>query len=152
MKEIQLTKGMAAIVDISDYDNLSEYKWCFLSSGYAHRRSWPDDKVVLMHRQIMAAPKGVEVDHINGNKLDNRRENLRLSNRVQNARNREKCLNPKTSKYKGVFKKGKRWAASIKENYKNCHLGYFDTQEQVAAAYNEAAKIRFGEYACLNVL
>ena len=103
---------------------------------------------VYLHRYVSNAPKGLQVDHINGNRLDNRSANLRICTSGQNNRN----IGPKKGKYKGVHwtKNRKRWVAQITKNYKTESLGCFDTAEAAALAYNEAAKRLHGEYAYLN--
>lgn len=101
-----------------------------------------------IHRMVMNAPKGVEVDHINGNKMDNRKKNLRLCNRSENASNRKQIK----GRYKGVYrdKKRKCWVAQITFNYKCTTLGVFKTAKEAALAYNIKAKELHGEYAHLN--
>ena len=109
---------------------------------YGNRQKW---------RKLLNAPKNIEVDHINRNRKDNRLENLRFATRQQNIWNRGINKN-NTSGYKGVFwnKQSNRWAAKIWLNYKQIHLGLFDSKEDAALAYNIAAKEYFGEYACPN--
>lgn len=86
------------------------------------------------------------IDHINHLRDDNRISNLRLADASANAANM-----PARSKPKGVYKrKNGRFSASIGVNYRHIHLGVFDTEQQAAAAYNEAATRHFGEFACLN--
>lgn len=104
-----------------------------------------------MHREIMKCPKNLEVDHINGNGLDNRKENLRLVNTLQNTSNHTKQKNNKSG-FRGVSwdKIRNKWRTVIMINYKYIHLGYFQTKEQGAEAWNEAAKKYFGNYAKLN--
>ena len=97
------------------------------------------------HRYVIGAPKGLDVDHINGNPLDNRRCNLRLATRSQNMANTVK------KDYKGVYVVASgKYKAVITINYNQKHLGIFDTAEQAALAYNEAAKYYHGEFAKLN--
>ena len=105
-----------------------------------------------MHRQIMNAPKGTPIDHKDHNGLNNTRENLRLATISENARNCEKTKRPTSSKYKGVCwnKKSKKWQAHIHYNGISIHLGLFDSEEDAAKAYDEAAKIYHGEFAVLN--
>ena len=100
---------------------------------------------------IFPAPAGLVVDHINGNRMDNRRCNLRHCTNAENSRN---CQHRSgTSKYRGVYyaKQTKKWRASIMHNGKRFHLGYFATEEAAAEKWNEAAKAMFGEYVVLNV-
>jgi hypothetical protein len=160
MREIILTNGNKVLVDDEDYEKLSKLTWYFRKQGYAvGNLPSPENGVypkVLMHRYILNAPKGTQVDHINGNKLDNRRCNLRIANASKNKANCGIRSN-NTSGYKGVTKatgrrKNKPWTAQIKVNYKRIHLGYFETKESAALAYNEAALKYFGEFAKLNEL
>ena len=97
----------------------------------------------------MEAPKHLQVDHINGNKLDNRKENLRLCTNGSNNRNKLARTG-----FKGVHQAriSGKWIAQITKNYKVKHLGSFDTDTEAATAYNKAAKQLHGKYAQLNVL
>lgn len=108
-------------------------------------------KKEMLHRAIMKAKKGEQVDHINGNTLDNRKENLRICTHAENIRNRNQRKNSNT-KYKGVFKSGKKWGASIGYENERYYLGVFKTQEEAAIAYNKAALKYHGEFALLNTV
>lgn len=144
-KQISLNGRGFALVDASDYEWLSARKWCLLKSGYA-QATW-NSKRVYMHRIIMDAPKGTDVDHINGIYTDNRRANLRLCTRSQNKAN-QKVQKNSMSGYKGVFKKNKtRWGAVISRGGKKELLGSFASPEEAAAAYDIAAIRLFGEFA-----
>ena len=161
MKQIELTQGKFAIVDDEDYKYLNQWKWCFITAGYAQRvkhiSGSKKNRVlehILLHRVLMNCSKGQQVDHINGDGLDNRRENLRISTQAQNVRNKGFSKN-NTSGYKGVIfiksgTRSKRWTARLTYNYKPISLGYFDTSIEAAIAYNKAASIYFGEFARLN--
>lgn len=153
MKKIKLTKGQYALVDDDDFKYLNEVSWFYLEPGYAARSIRQGTKIIkqLMHRVIMNTPKGLEVDHINENKLDNRRQNLRNCLVRENRRNR-KSLRNNTSGYKGVcwYKKSKKWVAKISFNGKRYHLGYFDDIIKAAKAYNNAALKYHKEFAALN--
>src|SRR5687768_11145590 len=95
-KQISLTQGKFATVDDADFDHLNQWKWHFSHYGYARRTTssrFGRQKFIFMHREIMQAPDGMDVDHINCNKLDNRRQNLRLCTRADNLRNRNKQSN-----------------------------------------------------------
>lgn len=104
----------------------------------AHRLVW-----VLHHKEWPSS----FVDHINGNKLDNRIENLRVVSKSQNGMNRAKQQN-NTSGYVGVYfdKRGKRWRAQIKIQSKTKSLGSYKTKEEAAEVYDLAATLLFGEY------
>ena len=166
MKKIKLTQDQWALVDDEDYEMLTEHKW------YANRdkdkfyvmRNSPTDsngkqKTIFMHREITNAPKGKVVDHINGNPLDNRRENLRVCTNQENTMNRRKHRNNKSG-YKGVcyMKKkkymisehSKPWLAQIGHNQKNIFLGMYKAKEEAARAYDRKAVELFGEFAVLN--
>lgn len=143
-----------AIIDAEDYDLVKGYKW-YLCCGYAsttfHRkgksRTDKDRNVnMTMHRLLMGFPE-TQVDHINRNRLDNRRCNLRICTKTDNAHNVAKLNIPfPKSTYKGVGASGNKWVAML------CgfHLGSFITQEEAAQAYDKAARHYYGEYAFLN--
>lgn len=101
-----------------------------------------------MHRIVLDAPQGTLVDHKNGDRLDNRRCNLRLATRSQNAANTP----PKPGRLKGVFfdKARNLWQARIMVNWKERYIGRFLTQEEAARAYDLKAREYFGEFAALN--
>lgn len=105
-----------------------------------------------MHRLILGAPAGIGVDHRNGDGRDNRRLNLRLATRTQNAQNRSKNRDKTSSRYKSVYARRRKgpWYAQIRIRGRNKHLGVFETEEEAALAYNRAAVEYFGEYARLN--
>lgn len=142
-------------IDTENLPHIKQYNWNLNTSGYAIRtdRSNNKKKTVYMHREIMGSiPDGMIVDHINRNKLDNRRENLRICTTIQNAHNRKVPSNSITSKYKGVFYYGKDnlWSATITYNNKKMHLGRYEKETDAALAYDEAARKYYGEFAVLN--
>ena len=153
MKVIELTQYKFALVDDADYDALAAVKWCAQKDGhttYAVRNS--EGRTVLMHRVITAAPQGVQVDHINGDGLDNRRDNLRLCTHAENLRNQR--VKPHSSKYKGVYWDARdgKWQAQIRIDGRKKNLGYFTSELDAGRAYDEAAVKYFGEFARKNVL
>lgn len=151
---IVLSNGQIALVDAENYEELSQFNW-LCSDGYARRNVYIDrrhSQKVYMHRQILNAPKGLQVDHINGRTLDNRKENLRLCTNAENTRNQRKRNGRYSSSFKGVYwsKKDKRWHSRIMVNYKTISLGSFQDEIEAAKAYDKAAKELFGEFALLN--
>lgn len=156
MKVIELTRGQVAVVDDCDFAELGQWNW-YYSQGYA-KRNIPDgprkQKGIFMHVAIMSPiPKGFECDHINGQKLDNRRCNLRVGTHSQNQFNRGKYKN-NTTGAKGVFcrKKAKTptFEAGIRINGKRKYLGCFPTLQEAKAAYDKAAIELHGAFARLN--
>lgn len=149
MKLISLTKGRYAIVDDEDYEWLNQWKWQCDSKGYARGRI--NGIPQKMHRLINQTPTAMQTDHINGNKLDNRKENLRSCNQMESMRNRAKWANT-TSRYKGVslYREAKKWTAYIRVNKKKIHIGLFENEHYAALAYDLWATDIFGEFARLN--
>lgn len=151
VRQIPLTQGKFAIVDAADYEWLMKQKWRMHPKGYARRRGERRGQDIFMHREIMGTPAGMDTDHISGDRLDCRRSNLRICTRAQNIQNQL----PKegfSSKYKGVFwaARSKKWCAQIKVAGRSSHLGYFSSEADAAAAYDEAAKKHFGEFSKTN--
>lgn len=109
---------------------------------------------LFMHRLIVNAPKGMEVDHINGNGLDNRRCNLRIASPSENQQNRQTKKLGTHSRFKGVtwHRNAQKWQAGIKKEGRSIHLGLFEAEVDAAIAYNHAAIQMFGEFAHINSL
>lgn len=146
-KTIPLTQGRVVKVDSEDYNYLSKNKWLY-DSGYAKRhKKRPEKGWIIMHRVIMNAPNNLHCDHINGDKLDNRKSNLRLCSNAQNMMNRPKQVNNKSG-FRGVswHKQRRKWRAYIKSNGKQIALGLYDSPEEASKAYQEVAKDLFGEF------
>lgn len=155
MKVITLTRGAQAIVDDEDFEELSKYKWNF-NGRYATRQSKmkgsEDGKQhpILMHRQIMCAPKGITVDHINCNKLDNRKCNLRFATMRQQNINQPKRTGARCL-HKGVYwrepdgKKRKvgHWRVVVDKK----ETAPIETFEEAVALYRKLAEEKFGEFA-----
>lgn len=163
MSTILLNQGYVALVDDCDFERVSAYKWYVLvrfrvdgsTRVYASRKvkkpnsNWTTQS---LHRFIMAAPVGMEVDHIDGNPLNNCRANLRLCTSRENNQNRR----PKaygSSAYKGVSwdKRHQKWAAQIMLNGKQKCIGRFLSELEAANAYDAAAIEMFGAFARINV-
>jgi hypothetical protein len=149
MKEIQLTRGKVSLVDNDIYDKVGKYKWWCSHDGYAWRRI--NGKPTPLHRYILNAQDGQIVDHINRDKLDNRRVNLRFCTVGQNACN-SKMRKDNTSGYRGVcyVKRTGKWIAYVFDNRKQINIGFYDTPEIAAKAYDHEAHIQYGEFAQLN--
>lgn len=144
MKAIPLTRGMVAKVDDADYEWLSQHKWYASVRGYAVQRDG-----TRMHRVLL--PGVPEVDHVNQDKLDNQRHNLRPATHQQNTANTRRRKD-NTSGFKGViwYNRDRCWLAVITILGRRKHLGYFEVAKDAALAYDEAARKEFGEFACVN--
>lgn len=150
--------GLFAIVDECDSSLVGEFHWrpaFHKTNVYAKAWAYLDGKrtCVLMHRVVMGMGKGdPDLDHENGNGLDNRRSNLRPCNPSQNAANRRVHLPHSSSTFRGVTwnKKSGKWQASIKVSGRNIYLGLFTTEQDAARAYDDAAVEHFGTFARLN--
>jgi hypothetical protein len=160
MKKIPLGgevgKGKYTLVDEEEFGIYGRYKWYIDSRGYVRRSiNGRDGKVTVveLHKAIAKTPKGLYTDHKNRNKLDNRRENLRVVTNQQNSMNRTK-LQDRTSLYKGVSlakgRKKNKWKAGIMLNDKTVFVARFEKERWAAMAYDIWAKDLFGEYAVLN--
>ncbi len=157
MKEIPLSKGKVALVDDEDYERVTAIKWAASQTGkkwYGRGHipgSGKNGKCFSLHRFVSGASSGEEVDHINGDGLDNRRSNLRICTSQQNKRNMAK-QSGKSSKFKGVSynKSHRRFEAYITVSYKRVRLGMHACEEAAARAYDAAALAAFGEFAKTN--
>jgi hypothetical protein len=149
------SNGRCTLVDDSDYETLSKHNWWCNSDGYAIRIEYEDRKYkrqIFMHREIIGdVPKGMQVDHINRDMKDNRRDNLRIVTPSENQINRT-TLSSNTSGYKGVSydKKSEKWRASVIKDGVQHHLGFYINKEDAAKAYNAKAFEFYGEKALLN--
>lgn len=149
---ISLSHGGFALVSECDAERVRAYRWYKTTFGYAVSGlsgTRESRNTLWMHRFVLDAADGLDVDHINHDRLDNRRENLRQCTRAQNLANGRRHRDS-TSPYKGVTwrKDISRWTARIMVRGKVHHLGCFDTAEQAHAAYVEAGRALVGEYLC----
>jgi hypothetical protein len=140
------------MVDDEDFEYLNQFYWQV--DKYKTVRGsnlGKNSSRILLHRLLLNAPDNLEVDHIDGNRLNNQKSNLRLANSSQNKCNRG-ARKDNTSGYKGVswHKQRNKWTARIKSLTIYKHLGLFDSKEDAAKAYNQAAIIYQGEFAHLN--
>ena len=158
MKEILLTKGYVAIVSDEDYDRVAKYKWhCITAGRKGSKRHYAVRKVrdengkqhnQYMHRFILeVTERSVDVDHRNGDTLNNTRENLRACTRSQNAMNRYHRVVNKTG-FRGVMyvRSIDKYRASITAQGKHYYIGVFPTAAEAGAAYTSKAKELFGEF------
>jgi len=157
-KEIKLTQGKVAIVDDEDFDYLNQFKW-YANKKYKKYyvvRNVKDIQgkhtLLSMHRFIIGnTDSKMHTDHINGNTLDNRKENLRICTAAENIRNQKQQINNKSG-YKGVHwkKLSNKWYSEIRYKNKSIHLGCFINIMDAARAYNAAAIKYHGEFANIN--
>ncbi|MCE7073705.1 HNH endonuclease [Dyadobacter sp. CY327] len=152
-KQIPLTRGQFVTVDNEDFDFLNQWKWYVTACGYAARHDYSNKqkKQIMMHHLLVAREPGMHTDHINRDRLDNRRENLRVCSAKNNLQNKKA---PNGKKFKGVYEcKGKTkttWKALMRPGGKFIHLGVYNSEIEAARAYNTAAVKQYGEYAYLN--
>jgi len=150
--EVVLTKGLLSIIDLEDVEKVSSRNWCAhraggkfyaVSNGQVHESF----KKMYLHRFILGAESELKVDHINGDSLDNRRENLRFASVSENLFNRGKTSKNRSG-YKGVFwsqEKG-RWKAEVGAHGKKHHVGYFQSAEDAYEAYKNLAESLHGDF------
>lgn len=158
MKEIKLTQGKVVMVDDDMFDYLNQWKWHYTVRGYAIRTTWNGIKrgKIKMHRLILGlgdfSADNIYVDHIDRNKLNNQKSNLRLATYGQNEINKPKKKNA-SSKYKGVIydKERKKWRTEL--TYKGVtYTKRFNTEREAGLYHNELALKIHGEFAYLNVI
>lgn len=158
--ELPLSRGLVAIVDDDVGPEVVGHKWYAIKTRggkmYAARKQQNHGKrvLVLMHRVIAQAERGEEVDHKNGNTLDNRSHNLRRCSRSQNMMNYTKAART-SSRFIGVSSRSKwnktnPWVAYIKKNGKTTIIGYFADEIEAAKARDNVAREMFGQFARLN--
>jgi len=170
---LALTNGGYAIIDADLFPEFNKHRWSrqnrtgaivrntgrFIPGSYKAHGKGGASRSFLLHREVLHAPKGVQVDHINGFRWDNRRCNLRLANNAENnwnTRKRKSQYCRYTSRYKGVHwnTKDLRWVAMLGRLYglesPRRYLGSFRTEEEAARRYDEAAREAYGTFARLN--
>lgn len=158
MAEIDI-QDLQVILDAECHHLIGSGKWYIAKNGYVCRSEYLGkigskyvNQTVYLHRLIMNQPEGMQVDHINGNKLDNRKQNLRICSNQQNNRN-TKSRKGSTSKFKGVSwdNTNKKWMSQISlGGGKHVRMGRFVNEIDAAKAYDEKAKIYHGQFAYLN--
>lgn len=138
------SRGNEFMVDVADFDRVfNSGNWSTRKDGYLH--AIRGGKCWLLHRWILRPERSQYVDHVNGDRRDNRRDNLRLCTKAENCRNQV----GRRDGLKGAsWNKAKRkWIAQITFNYKRIHIGNFDTEEAAHAAYCERARQLHGDFA-----
>lgn len=154
MREIPLTRGYVAMVDDEDYERVSNIHWHAVihrKKVYAQRPLYKQTGPASLHRFILDAPKGFEVDHIDGNSLNCTRKNMRLCDHYGNSQNRATSTLSKSG-FKGVYwDKGRRkWKAEIQAYKRTYKLGRYALVEDAARAYDAKARELHGQFARLN--
>lgn len=150
VREIPVTRGYTAIVDDEDYEAVSAHSWCAYQNGASTR---PQTRVgratFYMHQLIL--PGHPEVDHKDGDGLNNCRSNLRPCTHAQNMANQRKRRNNRSG-FIGVHRQAasSRWSAQVKHEGKTIHLGTFDSPEEAARMRDRAALKSYGQFAHLN--
>jgi hypothetical protein len=141
MAQLILANGEVSLVDEEDFSCVSRYSWRLDRFGYVIRTKRGAVKksrtTVFLHREIMKPPQDMQIDHINGNKRDNRRENLRIVTHLENSANRRIGGHGL-----GITKNGHSWQVAMTCAGEQCYLGLFRSKEEAAAALSGAAKLR----------
>lgn len=157
MRVIFLTTGGTTLVDDDVFEWASKFNWHAgkrKNTTYAIRTIKRKGKTfkILLHREILQAPKDLQVDHRDGEGLNNLRENLRLATSAQNKYNMHNRRKGKTSRFKGVMRHhtAPKWMARIQTAGSVKYLGLFESEEDAARVYDQAARQYFGEFACPN--
>lgn len=154
MKSIPLTNSeLVVVIDDIDFDRVSKYKWYLSSWNSPKSTTRINGRYAILSRFILGIPRdnGYDVDHINRDTLDNRRENLRICEPGQNYLNKGKQKNC-ASKYKGVHVKGKKWRALVKYKRRDYYLGVFENEKDAAIAVNNFYALHDPEFRVFNVI
>jgi hypothetical protein len=151
MKEIVISEGNVVLVDDEDYEKALKVQWYIClgyARGYARQSLGMPVSTLLLHRYILGLAHGDKrvVDHANGNKLDNRKANLRICTQVENQRNKPVTKHNRSG-LKGVGRHKGRWRARIRADGREIHIGYFDTVEEAHTAWRSYAEKLHGEFA-----
>lgn len=142
-KEIQLTRGFVTLVDDEDFEELNKYKWH--ASYYGGKTFYAETHTGKMHRILLGvSDNNYQVDHIDGDGLNNCKSNLRIVTNSQNQANKFRAS--RKGNPKGVTKYNNKWGAKIICNRVVYYLGVYNTQEEAAAAYDKKANELFGDY------
>ena len=150
-QEIPLARGYITLVNDEDFDRLKTFKWQLLKNGYLARhlpRDGQKQRMSYLHREILSASDAEYVDHIDGNKLNNKRGNLRICTQSQNGANRKSLNRNNQSGVRGVswHRDAGKWRARIMVNRREIHLGLFENRDDAIQAWESAATKHFGEF------
>jgi len=148
MKRIKMggkKENVFCILDDEDYEKYKKFNW-WLSCGYPAR--YRKNGTIYMHREIMNTPKGMETDHINGDRLDNRKENLRICTTSENQCNRKKINGE--NRHRGITLRRNKWVVRICRNHKSFWLGSFEREIDAIKCWNAKAKELSGDFVILN--
>ena len=150
-RELHLLRGQVTRVDDADYPWLSTYAWRLNSGGYAVRTATfgTHKRILCLHRELLQVPRGLVVDHVDHDKLNNTRDNLRIITQQQNLQYR-RCFRNNRSGYKGVTAQHGQYHARIHVDGRAWHLGFYDAPETAAKVYDAAARQLFGPFALVN--
>ncbi len=145
VRKLPLSKGKFALVDSEDFDYLNQWKWSLGGDGYALRVTWPQKKTIYLHKLVNKTSKGFLTDHINRNKLDNRKSNLRTVNFYQSNRN----IGLRKDNISGITgvnyrKKAQKWEVSITINGKKTYLGRYSNFQGAFLARRWAERAYYG--------
>lgn len=154
---VPLTKGYEAVIDAADAEFVGRWNWCafvqkngriYAARGEKHKGKC---KLILMHRVLMNTPEGYDTDHADMNGLNNKRTNLRVASRSENMRNsRRRKASATGLKGVGIHSQSGKFRARLMVDYKDRHLGLYDTAEEAYEAYCAAAPKHHGEFARTN--
>ena len=156
--KIKLGLSRFTEVDEDDFEHLNQWTWSF-DGRYAYRKEWLPPvngkqkyRKIYMQKAVNKTPEGMDTDHINRDKLDNRKVNLRSASRGENEMNKPK-QSGRSSKYRGVCWHAQRgkWKAEIRVKGVRKHLGVFLCEEDAAKAYDAVAMVAFGEFFTPNI-
>lgn len=153
MKILPLTQGKVAIVDDTDFEKVRNYKWSAATRKHlCYAQSRINGKCVLLHAFLLKPALGMEIDHRDGNGLNNLRSNLRICTHAQNQQAHHRSNFLGTSKFRGVSFEtwSNRWRTQVSKGGKRLYSKRFDSEEEAARAYDKKARELFGEYASPN--